>query len=72
MFVYQAQVVGSFLFILLANWFLLYCNNLAVFIFPMLLADIQRPNWKFAQSGPHPEWLKLLIAYALSIILLDF
>ena len=39
------------LFRLLANFLLLYCSDLAVLIFPTLLADIQRPNWKSAQ-GP--------------------
>ena len=44
MFVYQTQVVGTFLFSLLANWFLLFCSD---------LADIQRPNGESAQ-GPLP------------------
>ncbi len=30
--------------LLLANCFLLFCNDLAVLIFPTLLADIQRPS----------------------------
>ena len=36
---------------LLANCFLLFWSDLAVLIFAMLLADIQRPNWKSTQ-GP--------------------
>ena len=38
-------------FCLLANCFMLFCSDLAVLIFPTLLADI--PNWKSAK-GPHP------------------
>ena len=40
-------------FCLLANYFLLFCRDLAKFIFPTLLADIQRPNLKSVQ-GSHP------------------
>ena len=47
------------LFRLLVNWFLLFCSDLAVLIFPMLLVDFQRPNWKSAQ-GPREEEIQLL------------
>ena len=44
---------GGDLFLLLANCLLLFCMNLAVLIYPTLLADIKRPNSNSAQ-GPHP------------------
>ena len=31
---------------IIANFFLLFCSDLAMLIFPTLLADIQRPNLK--------------------------
>ena len=49
---------GGDLFRLLANCFLYYCSDSAVFIFPTLLTDIQRPNLNLAQ-GPHHTWIKL-------------
>ena len=38
------------LFRLLANCFLLFCSDLAVLIFPRVMVDFQRPNWKSAQD----------------------
>ena len=43
--------IGGVLFSLLANYFLNFCSDLAMLIFPS--SDIQGPNWKSAQ-GPHP------------------
>ena len=42
---------GGDSFCLLANYFLFFCSDLAVLIFPTLLIDFKRPNWKSAQ-GP--------------------
>ena len=39
------------LFRLLANCFLLFCSDLALLIFPTLLVDLKRPNYRLAQ-GP--------------------
>ena len=61
---YLAQVKCGDLFSLLAaNYFLFFCSDLALFIFPTLLDDIKRPNWKSAQG--HYPVEKLLIARAL-------
>ena len=45
-------------FCLLANCFVHFCSDFDVLIFPTLLADIQRPNWKLAQ-GPQPVNIEL-------------
>ena len=49
-------------FRLLANCFLLIFSDLALFIFPTLLADIQRPKYKSANCL-HP-----LFSFTLSIL----
>ena len=41
----------GYIFRLPANCFLLFCINLAVLIFALLLVDMQIPNWKSAQGG---------------------
>ena len=41
---------GGNLFRLIANCFMLFCIDLSVLVFPTLLADVQRPNWKSFQS----------------------
>ena len=48
---YLAQVKCGDLFSLLAaNYFLFFCSDLALFIFPTLLDDIKRPNLKVTNS----------------------
>ena len=42
--------VVSDLFRMLANCFLLFRSDMAVFIFPTLLLDLQKPNEKSAQG----------------------
>ena len=54
---------------LLANGFMIFCRDLAVFIFSMLVADIQRSNWKSAQ-GPNPVNIQLFNPYPLYSLLL--
>ena len=56
---YQTQVVET-IFSLLPYCFLLFCSDLAVFIFPMLLADIQIPNGK--SENNLLIWIELHIA----------
>ena len=54
---YTGTCLGD-LFRTQANCFLLFCSDLAVLIFTTLFADIQRPNWKSAQSQ-RGEYLEL-------------
>ncbi len=57
---YLAQVVHEDFLRPIANWFMLFCGYLTLFIFPTLLGDFQRPNWKL-EEGLH---LELIIAHA--------
>ena len=60
--------VGEDFYCLLANCFLFFCRNSAVFIFPTLLADFKDQIKN--RDRDHAMWAELHLAHTYSILLL--